>query len=116
MERLWVGLGALAGLTGVGMSAYAAHALSGPAQASVTAAVEMQLWHALALLFVAMWARRGGRLVQLAGVAFTIGLVLFCGSIYATYLHGPRLTEFAPAGGMTLMGGWLLLGLSALRR
>jgi len=116
MERLFVGLGALAGLSGVALSAYAAHALSGQAQASVNAAVEMQMFHALGLLFVAMWARRGLWLVRLAGVAFVVGMVLFCGSISETYIHGTKLTQFAPAGGMVLMGGWLLLALSALRR
>jgi uncharacterized membrane protein YgdD (TMEM256/DUF423 family) len=116
MERLFVGIGALAGLSGVGLSAYATHALTGQAQVSVNAAVEMQLFHALALLFTAMWARRGGVLVRLAGLAFIVGMVLFCGSISETYIHGTKLTQFAPAGGMILMGGWLLLALSALRR
>ncbi len=116
MERVFVGLGGLAGLTGMAMSVYAAHVMTGAAQASTTTAVEMQMFHALALLFVAMWARRGGWLIQLAGVAFAVGIVLFCGSIYVTYLRGVRMTEYAPAGGMFLMGGWLLLMLCAFRR
>jgi uncharacterized membrane protein YgdD (TMEM256/DUF423 family) len=116
MERLFVGAGALAGLTGVGLSAYAAHMLTGPAAVSVNAAVEMQMIHALALLFTALWARRGGWLPRLAGIAFIVGVVLFCGGITVTYLGGPRLTAVAPAGGMTLMAGWLLLALSAVLR
>ncbi len=116
MERLFVGFAGLAGLSGVGLSAYAAHALTGTAQVSVNSAVEMQLIHALALLFTALWARRAGWLANLAGIAFIVGMVLFCGSISETYIHGTKLTQFAPAGGMTLMGGWLLLTLSALRR
>ena len=116
MERLWVGLGGLAGLSGVALSAYAAHVLTGPAQSAVNAAIEMQMFHALALLFVGLWARRGRRITHLAGLAFTVGIILFCGSIYATHLRSLKLTQFAPAGGMTLMVGWLLLTLSALRR
>ena len=123
MERLWVGFGAIAGLTMVAMAAYAAHGLQGapPAVLSgVQSAVQMQGFHALALVFTGLWARRGGWLAQLAGLAFTVGIVLFCGAIYqpigpswARALHVPML---APAGGMTLMAGWALLGLSALRR
>jgi uncharacterized membrane protein YgdD (TMEM256/DUF423 family) len=116
MERVWVGLGALAGLSGVALSAYAAHVLTGAAQAAVNSAVEMQMFHALALLFVGLWARRGRRITHLAGLAFVVGIVLFSGSIYATHLRGLKLTQFAPSGGMTLMAGWLLLALSALRR
>ncbi len=116
MERVFVGLAALAGLSGVGLSAYASHVLTGTAQVSVNAAVEMQLIHALALLFTAVWMPRGGVLAKLAGLAFVIGIALFCGAISVTYLAGIRLTPFAPAGGMILMGGWLLLALSALRR
>ncbi len=117
MERVWVVLGALAGLGAVGMAAYATHAgLSPAAQASVQSAVQMQGWHALALLFTGLWARRGGFLTHLAGLAFAVGIVLFCGAIYAAELRGIKMLRLAPAGGMTLMGGWLLLGLSALRR
>ncbi len=116
MERLFVGIGAFAGLSGVALSAYAAHALAGQAQVSVNAAVEMQLVHALALLFTAGRVPGGGRLVRLAGLAFILGLVLFCGSISVTYISGIRLTQLAPAGGTILMAGWLLLAVSALRR
>jgi len=116
MERVWVGLGALAGLSGVGLSAYAAHVLSGAPQVAVNSAIEMQMFHALALLFVGLWARRGRRITHLAGLAFVVGIILFSGSIYATHLRGLKLTQYAPAGGMTLMAGWLLLAISALRR
>ncbi len=58
----------------------------------------------------------GGRLAHLAGAAFAIGLVLFCGGVYAIALGGVRLPDVAPTGGTILMLGWLLLGLSALRR
>ncbi|MBV8401068.1 MAG: DUF423 domain-containing protein, partial [Acetobacteraceae bacterium] len=43
------------------------------------------------------------------------GLVLFCGAVYALALGGLRLPAVAPAGGVLLMLGWLLLGIAALR-
>jgi uncharacterized membrane protein YgdD (TMEM256/DUF423 family) len=123
MDRLWVGFGAITGVLMVAMAAYAAHGLQTASPATISAvhsAVEMQGFHALALLFTGLWARRSGVLAHLAGVAFTIGVVLFCGSIYQplapAYLHIPHVPMAAPTGGIALMAGWVLLGLSALRR
>ena len=117
MQRVWIGCGALAGLTAVAMAALAAHGLDrlDPAALQmVRNALQMHGWHALALLACGLWAPRGGRLVDWAGAAFVVGLVLFCGTVYALGLFGVRLGMLAPIGGMLLMLGWLLLGVSAL--
>lgn len=119
MQRTWIALGALAGLTAVALAALAAHALSHLAPASlamVRSAIEMQVWHALALLAVGLWVPRGGKLADLAGAAFAVGTVLFCGGVYAVALRGMRLGMVAPVGGTLLMAGWALLGLSAVVR
>lgn len=118
MARLWIGLGALAGLLAVAMAALAAHGLEaiGPARlAMLRNAVQMQGWHALALLACGLWAARGGPLADWAGGAFAAGLLLFCGAVYAVALGGVSLGMLAPAGGLLLMLGWALLGLSAIR-
>lgn len=116
MDRIWIGLGALAGLLAVAMAAAAAHlALAPPALAMLREGVQMQGWHALALVATGIWAARGGRLAHLAGLAFALGLLLFCGTVYALALGGPHLGLLAPTGGWLLMAGWALLGLSALR-
>ncbi len=118
MERLWVGLGALAALAAVAMAAAAAHGLEaiGPARLQmVRNAVQMKGWHALALMGTGLWARRGGRLADCAGAAFAAGIVLFCGAIYGLALGGWPVAELAPAGGLLLMLGWAMLGLSAWR-
>ncbi len=115
MDRILIALGAVAGLLAVGAAALAAHSLD-PATATVVGrAVQMQGWHALALLFCGLWAPRGGRLALLAGGAFALGTLLFCGAVYLSVLGGVRSGPTAPAGGLLLMLGWLLLGLSALR-
>jgi uncharacterized membrane protein YgdD (TMEM256/DUF423 family) len=123
MERLWVGFGAIAGMTMVGMAAYAAHGLQGVAPSVLTgvnSAIEMQGIHALALVFTGLWARRAGVLAHLAGVAFLAGIVMFCGTIYQpiapAWLRGLHVPMLAPAGGMSLIAGWAFLWLSALRR
>jgi len=118
VQRLWVGAGALAGLTAVAMAAFAAHGLEGDAPAAremVAQAVQMQGWHALALLFCGVWSARAGWLADAAGAAFVIGLLAFCGGVYSLALFGTRLPNVAPTGGTVLMLGWLLLLLSAFR-
>ncbi len=119
MERLWIVLAGLIGAAAVAMAALSAHGLEFLPQASlqqVRGAVQMQGWHALALLGCGLWARRGGRLADAAGFAFAIGTVLFCGAVYMLALAGTRLPGVAPAGGLLLIGGWLLLAASALSR
>lgn len=118
MTRVWVGLGALAGLLAVAMAALAAHGLSGigPERLGmVRNALQMQGWHALALIFCGIWARHGGWLADAAGAAFTLGLLLFCGAADTLALTGTSLGLLAPAGGTLLMLGWALLLVSALR-
>lgn len=117
MQRLWMALGALAGLTAVAMAALAAHALGDlnpPSLTMVRNAIEIQGWHALALLACGLWVPRGGRLADWAGAAFAAGIVLFCGAVYLLGLAGMHLGIIVPIGGSLLMVGWLLLGLSAL--
>ena len=79
----------------------------------VRSAVQMQGWHALALLFLGVW--RAGLLARLAGAAFVLGVLLFCGSLYGLAFAGLR-APLAPAGGVLLMLGWVLLAGSAVRR
>jgi uncharacterized membrane protein YgdD (TMEM256/DUF423 family) len=125
MARLWIGLGALAGLLAVGAAALAAHGLEaiGPARLTMLHnANEMQGWHALALLFCGLWVPRGGRLADAAGAAFTLGLLLFCAAVDTLALtgvplgvNGVSLGVLAPIGGTLLMLGWALLLVSAWR-
>src|SRR6185312_7520806 len=112
MQRFWMAVGALFGLGMVAMAAFAAHGLDAPAAAVVHSGVEMQGWHALALLAVGLWVPRGGRLAHSAGAAFTLGTLLFCGAVYTVGLFGRHLGPVAPIGGTLLMLGWGLLALS----
>jgi uncharacterized membrane protein YgdD (TMEM256/DUF423 family) len=122
MQRLWIGLGALAGLGAVAMAAVAAHVTpehADPrANEMLRSAIQMQGWHALALLACGLWADRGrhhaARLTNWAGAAFAVGLLLFCGAVYPLALAGLRLPLLAPIGGSLLMLGWALLAASAL--
>jgi uncharacterized membrane protein YgdD (TMEM256/DUF423 family) len=116
MQRTWIALGCLAGFGAVAMAAYAAHGVSDPAAIRIVGSgVQMQGWHALALVGTGLWSPRGGRLADAAGAAFALGLILFCGAVYSLALAHLSWGRLAPTGGILLMIGWLLLGASALR-
>ncbi len=106
----WIFLSGILGASAVAIGAIAAHALTNPlAVSSVEKASSYQLWHSLAIL-VSLFLKGGSPVY--ARLIFVIGIVLFCGSIYAKYLLGaPGAVVVAPAGGVALMVGWLLLGL-----
>ncbi len=117
MQRIWVGLGGLAGFGAVAMAAFQAHGISDPATARIVASgVQMQGWHALALLATGLWVPRGGGWAHAAGAAFAVGMLLFCGAVYSLALAAVSWGILAPTGGILLMIGWLLLAASALRR
>lgn len=123
--RLWTLIAAFLGATGVGMAAYAAHGLGFIAdgtqreatRATLQLAVQMQLFHALALLATGIWARlQPSRWLAAAGALFLLGVLLFCGLIYLRIFTGTEaLRPFVPWGGTSLMLAWLCLGLAGLR-
>jgi uncharacterized membrane protein YgdD (TMEM256/DUF423 family) len=111
LSRLWCGFGAVNGLAAVALAAVAAHAQLQPASlAALRSGVEIQGWHAAALLFCAL---RSGRLIDAAGAAFVVGTALFCAGVYAVAFANLHLGPIAPFGGTLLMVGWIFLILSA---
>ena len=130
MMRSWLVTGAVLGLTGVALGSFGAHGLeralaSSGLDAEAIAgqlddwdvAVRYQLFHALALLVVGGLALRArSRLLDAAAVAFSAGVVLFSGCLYAYVLTGERtLALIVPAGGSLLLLGWLLMAVAASR-
>ncbi|NQD92337.1 DUF423 domain-containing protein [Pseudomonas sp. CrR25] len=121
MTRLWLLLSACAGFTGVALGAFAAHGLKSRLTPEYLAVFQTgthyHLLHALALFGVALLASRlPGRLVNLAGGLFALGIVLFSGSLYGLTLSGiGTLGLITPFGGLAFLGGWLCLGLAAWR-
>jgi uncharacterized membrane protein YgdD (TMEM256/DUF423 family) len=107
----------LFGLTGVALGALGAHALAaklaerGMSHAWETAA-RYHLFHALAIFGAAIWLRHApaaafGR-IGWAVRGWSLGLVLFSGSLYGLALGGPRwLGPVTPLGGVALMAGWV---------
>ncbi len=121
MARIFVALGAVFGFLAVALGAMGAHALSGRLApdrlALYETAARYQMYHALALLAVA-WAfdRFPGGAASGAGWAFTAGILIFSGTVYALAFGAPRwLGAITPIGGLCFLAGWALLAWAALR-
>lgn len=120
MLRIFLMLAAFFGFTGVALGAFAAHGLKSRLTAEYLAVfqtgVHYQMLHALALFGVALLsAHVSGTLVNLAGWAFTIGILLFSGSLYLLTLAGLGVGIITPIGGLFFLTGWALLLAAALR-
>lgn len=110
----WIVIGALNGFVSVAAGAFGAHALKRRLSEQMLAhwetAARYQMFHALALLAVALLAETRGRAMNPAGWSFTAGIVLFSGSLYALAVTGvTRLGAVTPLGGVALLVGWALL-------
>jgi uncharacterized membrane protein YgdD (TMEM256/DUF423 family) len=118
--RVFAVLGAAIGLTGVGMAAMGSHLEGGidnfESYRAWNSAGMMHLVHGLVLLLVAVWLRsHDSGLVRLAGLLMSLGVLMFCGSVYYSVLSGSGTTHgIAPLGGICLMAGWISLGAAAL--
>lgn len=118
--RLWLAAAGLLGASGVVVAALLAHrgaALAPDSLALARTALEMQIWHALALLGVAALstARGGDRVLRLAGAGFVLGTLAFCGAVYAAALRAPPGWPVAPVGGTLLILAWAALVVAAVR-
>ena len=112
-------IAALFGFLGVGLGAFGAHALRGhlgPGGSELwRTATLYQLVHAAALLAVALAGRRvvAGRAVA---ILFSVGIVLFSGSLYLLALTGiGKLGAVTPFGGAAFLSGWLVLVVTGVR-
>ena len=118
--RLIVLAAGLLGFTGVALGAFGAHALKETLVAKGTTAtwqtaVLYHLLHALALLALAGWAGSWPN-ARWIGLCWSLGVVLFSGSLYWLALGGPKLLgPVTPLGGLALLAGWFLVVWQALQ-
>lgn len=121
MPKCWLALAAVNGFIAVAAGAFAAHSLqkrmSPDTLAVFETAARYQMYHGLALLAVACLARSAtDPTLNVAGWAFTVGIVLFSGSLYALCISGIRkLGIITPIGGVSFLVGWAALILVAWR-
>ena len=118
MERWFGVLGALFGALGVGLGAFGAHGLKDRVEESSIAiwqtAASYQMWHALALLVVAWVVSEGtSTAARVSGIAFTVGILVFSGSLYVLVLSGQKwLGAVTPLGGLAFIVGWISLAMA----
>ena len=116
-------IAAASGLLAVALGAFGAHGLKSVVSADLLGVyqtgVQYQFYHTLALAFTGLlWLQfpKAG-LLGWAGALFTLGMVLFSGSLYALVLLGTRgIGLITPLGGLAFMVGWLLLLLAISRQ
>jgi uncharacterized membrane protein YgdD (TMEM256/DUF423 family) len=119
-RTFWI-LGSLFAFMAVGAGAFGAHALRARLTPDLLAvwetAARYQMYHALALLVVALAASRWPAAGWgAAGWLFTAGIVIFSGSLYVLALSGVRwLGAITPLGGLAFLAGWILLALAGSR-
>lgn len=120
MKSVFLLLGSLSALTGVGMGAFGAHGLKAvisPDMLTVyQTGVSYQMWHALGLVGVALICEQASnsKLLHWAGWLMFAGILLFSGSLYAlALLNHTWLGMITPIGGVCFLTAWLFISLFA---
>jgi uncharacterized membrane protein YgdD (TMEM256/DUF423 family) len=118
--KIFMAIAASFGGLSVILGAFASHALkeklSDRALEIWETGTKYQMYHALALLLVALLLSRIATIstpLVIAGYGFIIGIVLFSGSLYSLSLSGIKwLGAITPLGGVAFIIGWgcLLIG------
>ena len=112
-DRILLALAGLAGALGVALSAAAAH-IAGAT--SLATAAQFLLFHAPALLGLALLAGSGRAHpvpARTAGFALAFGLALFSGDLSVrALLQQPLFPMAAPSGGIVLILGWILVAVA----
>lgn len=118
----FLSIGSLFGLLAVMIGAFGAHGLEDKltvhALARYQTGVEYQFYHVGALLIVGLLlSQTQSSILNLSGIFFTLGILLFSGSLYAYALTGSKFFGMiTPIGGLCFLVGWGLLLAFSLKR
>lgn len=121
MSRIFLAIAAIFGGLSVGAGAFATHALrerlSERSLEIFETAARYQMYHALALILVALLISREEfplPILVVAGWSFIIGICIFSGSLYALSLTNIKvLGAITPLGGAAFIAGWGALAIAA---
>jgi uncharacterized membrane protein YgdD (TMEM256/DUF423 family) len=122
MSRIFLILGSASAFLAVVLGAFGAHSLKDHLTADMLdvfkTGVQYQMYHALALILVALLSKQMSNhsLLIKSGWLFFIGIVLFSGSLYTLSLSGITiLGAITPLGGLAFLVGWFLLVWGAIK-
>ena len=126
MNKQIIVTSAVLGLLAVITGAFGAHGLKAvltPAQLDTWhTAVQYHFYHVFALLFLSTFSNVSSSIKFTGYWLFTLGIVLFSGSLYLlacrdvlgiTWLNA--LGPVTPVGGLLFMGGWITIIIAGLR-
>src|SRR4051812_32471589 len=120
MQRAFLIVAALAGLTAVVLGAFGAHSLHDlltPNQLMIwEKGVQYQIYHALALFICAIYLRKEYSVsIRNAAICFMVGILFFSGSLYLlatkdlTGIPIIFIGPITPIGGFFFIAGWGLV-------
>jgi uncharacterized membrane protein YgdD (TMEM256/DUF423 family) len=123
-DRL-IALAALLGASGVAVGAFGAHALRSMLATASDSSTRLGWWdtaaryhlaHALAVGLVALaYERKPSRALLVSAALFTLGVIVFAGTLDAMALGAPRwLGAITPIGGASLIAAWITLACCSL--
>ena len=122
MSSIFLFIASIYGALSVAIGAFGAHALDarleqiGKKEHFITAS-RYQFYHVFALLIVGLLMRSvESKALVYSGWAFTIGIPIFCGTLYAIALTGKTgFGAIAPIGGLLFILGWVFLAVGTLK-
>ncbi|HUH17875.1 DUF423 domain-containing protein [Albibacterium sp.] len=125
MNKRIILVGALFGIIGVILGAFGAHGLEGKVSATSLdnwkTAVSYQFYHTFAILYLSTFSRAKNGLINFSFITFTLGIILFSGSLYLlatreiTQLSASFLGPITPLGGLCFILGWIGLFIATIR-
>ncbi len=123
MDRVLLMIGSLFALLSVALGAFGAHALrkklSSDQLAVYQTGVQYQMYHALGLLALGIYAAVFGQngWLTLSAVLMVIGVILFSGSLYMLTLTGKRgFGAITPLGGLSWIISWVLFMIAVIAK
>ena len=120
MLKTGILLGSFFSLMTIVLGAFGAHALkeqlSEYGQSIYDKAVLYQMFHTIAILLLGVIEKFIPEVqIQIVGVAFLLGILIFSGSLYILAITGMKwLGMITPIGGLLFIIGWVLLFLKVL--
>jgi uncharacterized membrane protein YgdD (TMEM256/DUF423 family) len=115
------------GLLAVILGAFGAHGLEGKISdyqlGTWKTANQYHFYHTFALLFISTFSRAKSQSIRVSFIAFTVGILLFSGSLYLLSLRDliglsgftSILGPITPLGGLSFMVGWIGLFVAAIK-
>jgi len=113
----WISTGAIFSGLSVTLGAMGAHSLKNILTeknlSAFQTATEYMGYHGLALILVGIVSLQlsdsGSKALKKVGILFTLGILMFSGSIYILISDGPRIFgPITPLGGLCFMLGWFI--------